>query len=150
MRQNKECLHADSVLNKEKLIKKSIDEKAKQIDTLMNKLSIDDDITDLIISKIKKIKNEISDLKNELNKINSIRSESKEAELHLSFIETLIDKCSIIDTLSMDELKQLLETLITKITWNSTDYSLEIDFIGSEFSKKNSSSLSLFPQTVAI
>lgn len=130
--QNKKYTQIYSTLSMEESIKNSIVEKEKQIDNLLNKLSIDSDTADLIISKIKKIKNEIDELKNKLNKINSMKSEFKETGNNPSVIETLLKKRSILDILSMDELKQLIEALITKITWNSDDYSVEIHFIGSE------------------
>jgi len=131
IKQNKRSREAKCSLNQEENLKNNIADKQKQIDNLMNKLAIDDDISDLIISKIKSIKNEIIELKKQLENINNLKSEFNETELNLSFIEMLLDRCSIIDTLSKDEQKQLIEALIEKITWNGETYEVAIDFIGS-------------------
>ena len=119
-----------SEINIEK-IKKSISDKEKQIDNLMNKLSIDDDITDLIIGKIKILKNEIIDLNKELENIKCKNNKYDEIDLNLSFIELLLNKCSAIDKLSIDEKKQLINALIDRIEWNGINSELSIDFIGS-------------------
>lgn len=129
--QNKKAKEYNAPINREETVKKSIAEKEKQIENLMNKLAIDDDISDLIISKIKNIKSEISELKKELNNINTIKSQFDETEFNLSFIEMILDRCSLIDTLEHDEVKQLIDVLIDKITWNGESYEVEISFIGS-------------------
>lgn len=118
-------------IDKEKSIKKSISDKEKQIDNLMNKLSIDDDIFDLIINKIKNLKAEVDMLRDELKDIASSKSQFEENELNLSFIGTLLNKCSVIDSLSHDEVKQLIDTLIESITWDGDSSTVDIKFIGS-------------------
>lgn len=130
--QNKKSKITSSYLDKEKSLKKSIEEKEKQIENLMNKLSLDDDISDLIIVKIKNLKNEIKELNQEIEKLSTLNSQFDEEALNLSFIELMLDKCSIIDTLSKDEIKLLMDTLIEKAIWNGDDHTLDIDFIGSD------------------
>lgn len=136
IKQNKKARESDAALDREVSIKKSIFDKQKQIDNLMDMLAIDDAITDLIISKIKALKNDISELRRDLENISNIKNQFDEDEVNISFIEMLLSKCSIIDTLDIDEKKQLIDGLIDKITWNGEDYTVEIDFIGSEESKK--------------
>ncbi|SKA89484.1 Site-specific DNA recombinase [Clostridium sp. USBA 49] len=129
--QNRKSKEFNNSMNREETLKKSIAEKEKQIENLINKLAIDDEISDLIINKIKSIKNEISELKKELVNIDTIKSQFNETEVNLSFISMLLDRCSIIDTLTDDEIKQLIYALIDKITWDGEKYEIEINFIGS-------------------
>ena len=130
--ENKRAKSLNNSLAKDEIIKKSISEKEKQIDNLLNKLSIDEDISDLIIKKIKELKKEIQVLNDDLNQVLNSKAQIDEEELNLSFIELMLNRCSIIDTLEQDEIKQLIDVLIDSITWNGDSYELTINFIGSE------------------
>lgn len=133
---NKKLRETATSLNKEQILKSSIKEKEKQIDSLLDKLSIDDDITDIIISKVKKLKSELNELKIELQNVNNTKTEINETELNLSFSEMLLNKCSIIDTLEFEEKKQLIEALTDKITWDGHTHEITIDFLGVNGPKK--------------
>lgn len=133
---NKKAREFNISLNREETIRKSIADKQKQIDNLMNKISLDDDIADLFIKKIKSIKNEINELCIELKNIDNIKNKFDENEVNLSFIEMLLDRCSLIDSLTPDEIKQLVDGLIESITWNGDTHEFVVDFIGSKGSKK--------------
>jgi len=114
-----------------------IKQKESQIDNLLNKMSLDPDLSDLIIPKIKELKIELSVLKDDLEKTNNTINELDTEELILSFIKLLLNKCSIIDTLSHDETKELIRGLTDSITWNGDIGDFNIDFIGSNDAKKN-------------
>ncbi len=136
-RAKKDNISNDNAVN----INKSIEEKTKQIDNLLNKLSMDDDITDLILDKIKSLKIEVKTLNEQLDHLNSKNTEFENNDLNLSVIEFMLDRCSIIDTLSLDEQKQLINVLIDTITWDGELHNMKIDFIGStcteeEYKKK--------------
>lgn len=133
---NKKLRETATSLNKEQILQSSIKEKEKQIDSLLDKLSIDDDITDIIISKVKKIKSELNELKIELQNVNNAKTEINETELNLSFIEMLLNKCSIIDTLDFEEQKQLIEALVERISWDGETHEISIDFLGVNEPKK--------------
>lgn len=135
-RKNKSDKETSKAINKEDTIMNLIVDKNKQIGNLMNKLGIDDEISDLIIIKIKNLKKEIEDLNNELSKIKDINNTFTQMEVNLSFIELLLNKCSIIDTLSFDEVKQIIQGLVESITWNGETEEFNIKFIGSNDSKK--------------
>lgn len=137
--QNKIAQELNTPINKSESINNSIASKEKQIQNLMNKLAIDDDISDLIIEKIKSLKNEITDLKSELDDINKKNAEFNETELNLSFIEFLLNRCSIIDSLTHEEIQQLIDVLIESITWNGDSHELSINFIGSNPEKEEES-----------
>ena len=108
-----------NILSKKENLNDLINAKKKQIDGLMDKLALDDDISDLIISKVKSLKKEITELNNELTNLNTEEESSTEVQVSLEFLKILLDKCSIIDSLSQDEQKELIRGLISKITWNS-------------------------------
>ena len=57
-------------------------------------------------------------------------------ELSLSFVKCLLEKCSIIDTLTHDEIKELIRGLTKSITWDGTTGDLNVNFIGSKDDKK--------------
>ncbi len=107
-------------------IAKAIKKKEKQIDTLVNNLSKNNDIADSIISKIKSLKNEIHSLRL-----------ATEKDAPSFFIERLMSNASIIDSLSIDNLKRLIEKMIDTITWNGNDYTIQIDFNGSNANNRN-------------
>lgn len=133
---NKKAREFSISLDRKESIKQSIADKEKQIDNLMNKIALDDDIADLFIKKIKVIKNEINELCIELNSIDNINNKFDENEVALSFIEMLLDKCSLIDSLTPEEIKQLVDGLIESVTWDGDTYEFIVDFIGSKEDKK--------------
>lgn len=101
----------------------------------MNKLAIDNGISDLIADKIKSLKNEIKELKIELDDLNKMNAAFDETNLDLSFIETMLNKCSIIDSLDHEEIQELIDVLIDKITWNGDSHEVTINFTGSNSEK---------------
>lgn len=58
-----------------------------------------------------------------------------ETNLDLSFIETMLNKCSIIDSLDHEEIQELIDVLIDKITWNGDSHEVTINFTGSNSEK---------------
>jgi len=112
-------------------INKQINENQKQIETLSDKLVLNDDISDIIISKIRRLKSELTKLKFNLQNISNIENNSKKAGLNSVCTEMFLNKNSIIDFLDINEKKELIKILINKITWDGDNSSLCIDFIGS-------------------
>jgi DNA invertase Pin-like site-specific DNA recombinase len=129
--QNKKARELSNSSNREEILNNSIADKNKQIQNLMNKLAVADDISDLLIDKIRALKNGIKELKIQLSNLNKMNSEFSDTELNLSFIELMLNKCSMIDSLPHEEIQQLVEVLIDKITWDGESYEVTIDFIGS-------------------
>ncbi|OPJ57656.1 recombinase family protein [Clostridium chromiireducens] len=109
-----------------------IKQKKDQIDNLLNQLSLAPDLMDIIIPKIKLLKDELELLSKDLNESNNKIEEITMEELSLSFIKSLLEKCSIIDTLTHNEIKELIRGLMKSITWDGTTYDLKINFIGSK------------------
>lgn len=118
--------------NREVIVKKSIEDKKVQIDNLVTKLSIDNELTDILMSKIKSLKNEINTLEEELEGIISNHNKLLEEEIQLNFISMLLDKCSIIRSLNIEEQQLIIENLIDEITWNSDTEEISIYPIGTK------------------
>lgn len=109
-----------------------IKQKKDQIDNLLNQLSLAPDLKDIIIPKIKVLKDELELLSKDFNESNNKIEEITIEELSLSFIKSLLEKCSIIDALTHDEIKELIRGLTKSITWDGMTYDLKINFIGSK------------------
>jgi len=132
IQKKKASKEVDAELN----IKNSITDKHKQIDTLLNKIASNDDLADLFIGKIKTLKTEIKDLEHQLENLNNTKQEEFQNELALSFVKMLLEKCSLVDTLDVEEKKQLIQGLSETITWNGETHEFILEFIGSKDSKK--------------
>lgn len=113
-------------------IEKKIREKKKQIDNLVNKLSIDDSIADILIDKIKVLKEEVKALELDLSKINDELELAKEEEVNLSYIEMLLNKCIDIKKYSKDEQKELIHLLVDDIEYDGNTRDVDINIIGSK------------------
>lgn len=112
-------------------LEKQISTKENQINNLVDKLSLDNDISDILIDRIKVLKMELSELKKNLSKYTDKIEQNKREDLNLSFINILLKQGSIIDTLTHNEKKLLIKSLIYDITWNGDDGTFKISFIGS-------------------
>jgi len=117
--------------NRVDVINKIIEDKTKQIDNLVNKLSLDEDLTDILLKKIKGLKAEIKELEDELLTLTSDNIKLNEDEVVLDFTEKLLEKCSIIRTLDILEQQQIVDALIPLVTWNGDTEVLNIYPLGS-------------------
>ena len=133
---NKKLRETVNSPSQENVILNSIHEKETQIDSLMDKLSIDDSITDIIINKVKKLRNEILELKDNLENMNEVKEQVAASEISLSFASMLLDKCSVIDTLSFEEQQILIDALVDRITFDGDTNDVEVDIFGSGDDKK--------------
>lgn len=113
-------------------LEKQITTKENQINNLVDKLSFDNDISDILVQKIKVLKQELYELKINLSNHEEEVEQNKQEDLDISFIGMLLNQCSIIDSLNHDEKKLLIKSLIKDITWNGDDGTFKINFIGSD------------------
>ena len=113
-------------------LEKQIATKENQINNLVDKLSLDNDISDILVQKIKALKQELYELKANLSNHEEEVEQNKQEDLDISFIGMLLNQCSIIDSLNHDEKKLLINSLIKDITWNGDDGTFKINFIGSD------------------
>lgn len=127
---------AKDIKTKKLLLEKQIIDKQKQIDNLVNKLSFDDDIADILILKIKSLKKELVTTKGDLDAINNDIKITDTENFNISFIESLLNRCLYIKNLSKDEQKQIISVLVTEILYAGNIDESEISLIGSTITKK--------------
>ncbi|MDQ0149161.1 recombinase family protein [Eubacterium multiforme] len=118
-------------------LNKSLEDKKSQIDVLVNKLSLDHNnlLTEVLFEKITNLKKECIELNNKINSIKKEKIKLENESLEISFIETLINKCSYIENLSHNEQKQLIDSLVDTIYYYPPDKDgndkIKINFVGS-------------------
>lgn len=113
-------------------LQKQINDKKKQIDNLVNKLSIDDSISDILIIKIKELKIEVTKLEESYKALEYDITEIKNEEFNISFIESVLNRCYDIRSYSKEEQKQLVNVLVDDIIYDSDTNDIEINIIGSK------------------
>lgn len=113
-------------------LQKQINDKKKQIDNLVNKLSIDDSISDILIIKIKELKIDVAKLEESYKALEYNINEIKNEEFNISFIESVLNRCYDIRSYSKEEQKQLVNVLVDDIIYDSDTNDIEINIIGSK------------------
>ncbi|MEG2353729.1 MAG: recombinase family protein [Clostridium sp.] len=116
-------------------LEKSLAFKEKQIDNLVTKLSIDNDISEILIDKIKALKQYCKQITSEISKAKENLEINKIAKIDLSLVEDIIDQCSNIDKLSKERQKKIIDVLIETIYYYPPDDDhpkgkIRIKFIG--------------------
>ncbi|KZL93519.1 recombinase family protein [Clostridium magnum] len=116
-------------------LEKSLNEKRKQIDTLVTTLSKSEGIEDIILDKIKTLKKECADIEIKIENFQDLAKHEKVKNINLKLIESIINKCEIIDTLTQDEQKEIIDVLIDCIYWYGSGNGkgkIKIKFIGTD------------------
>lgn len=121
---------SNDLKKKEIKLNKTIHENKNLIDGLINKLAISDDIADILIEKIKTLKEENKRLELELVNLNLRKDESKVENNNLDLVCELLDKCSNIKERPMEEQKAIISILIDRIEWDGENCS--VDFINAK------------------
>ena len=109
-----------------------IEIKKTQIDNLVIKLSMDSGIDDLLMDKIKGLKEEIKSLYEKLERIDSFTHDVEMKKLDLSFVSSILDRCALIDEMNVEEQKQIINALIDTIHWYGDEKKMVIRFIGGD------------------
>lgn len=135
--ENKQKIKNDNSETKKLQFEKELKEKKKQIDNLVNKLSkVDDSIADILIDKIKVLKDEVKSLESNLLELSNKLEEFKEENINISFISNMLDKCEKIRELPKEEQKQLIDIFIEEIIYDSNTDLIDMSFIGANSKKK--------------
>lgn len=131
---------SDKNINIEKLsLSKSLKDKKSQIDNLVTKLSLCDGIEDILLDKIKNLKNECNVIKEKIDNLESKALSLKNNLLNIDLLDELLDKCEIIDELDRTQQKIIIDNLIDTIYWYSDGPGkgrIEIKFVGTEDNSK--------------
>lgn len=107
--------------NNKKELQDLVASRKKQIDTLINKLSIADDpeVDAMLFKKIRELKDEVSKYELELKKINDIIKSKENDSIAYEMINILLNKCGSIRELDHDSQKQLIQLFFKSIVWDS-------------------------------
>ncbi|MHB9946940.1 recombinase family protein [Clostridium botulinum] len=120
-------------------LEKSLNEKKKQIDNLVIALSRSNEIDDILLNKIKFLKNDCGQIENKLKVMENSIKDHKLNNINLKLIESIIDECSIIDSLPRDKQKKIIDMLIDTIYWYGSGNGkgkFKIKFIGADETAK--------------
>jgi len=117
-------------------IEKQILTKTKQLNGLLEKLALADDLTDIFMNKIRTLKPEIADLEKDLNAINTNVENNSSENYDAEFISALLDKCINIKNEPIENQRRIINYLIEKIDYNNDTEVLTIHPIGSGECKK--------------
>ncbi len=127
--------HKDNKLQKVN-IEKQIKAKTKQLNGLVDKLAVADDLIDVFMNKIRILKTEIAELEESLKSIDEI-IENNSSELYdIEFINAVLDKCTNIKNETIENKRRIINFLIEEIIYDNDTETLEIYPIGSGGSKK--------------
>ncbi len=117
-------------------IEKQITAKTKQLNGLIDKLAVADDLIDVFMKKIRMLKTEIAELEESLKSIDEI-IENNSSELYdIEFINAVLDKCTNIKNETIENKRRIINFLIQEIIYDNDTETLEIYPIGSGGSKK--------------
>jgi len=121
---------------KKSTIEKQITNKTKQLNGLVDKLSVADDLIDIFMDKIRILKIEIAELEANLKSIDN-NIENNSSELYdIEFIGAVLDKCINIKNEPVESKRRIINFLIEEIIYDYDTELLEIYPIGSGGSKK--------------
>lgn len=104
-----------------------IKSKKKQIDNLVEHLSLDSSLSNLLISKIKQLEKELLDLNKKRNSLTSTSLQNKETLNNIEmFSHMLLNFKALFEHADYKKRKQLLKEVIDKVNYDSIGYSIEI------------------------
>lgn len=126
-----------NITAKKSSIEKQISDKEKQINGLVDKLSLDDSIADILINRIKNYKTEIESLKSDLLTITAEIEKSNNYKLAESFLDGFFEQCKDIKSQPKENQRQLINTYINYINYNSDTEEADIKLYEPEEIKKN-------------
>ncbi|MHC1749431.1 MAG: recombinase family protein [Cellulosilyticaceae bacterium] len=136
-----------SKLDKSSELSKTIQSKKNQIDNLITKIShMDEDISDLFLQKIKDLQVEIQEHQKELSKIEDDKKCIVNNDIELSYLEVLLNQCSVIDELNFEQQQELVSNLFPLITWDEDTDQVDLTPFY-EASKKKLSKVALNKKT---
>lgn len=114
---------------------KSLTDKKNQINNLVNKLAIAEDIADILIDKIKNLESECKTIQIKIENIDLNKNKAKIEVLNIELIERLLEDCINIDKLSREKQREIIVGLVDVIYWHGSgrgDGRIEIKIIGAD------------------
>ena len=135
--------HNDSILNEKDIeieksaLLKEMEENKLKLDKALDILlsSNDSDATPILLEKIKILKRNENVIQDKLNNLEEKFKKAKIEKINIELIESLVDKCATIDSMSRDKQKELIDNLIDVIYWygdRNHGGKIRIKFIGTD------------------
>lgn len=135
--------HNDSLLNEKELeiekttLLKELEENKIKVDKAVDVLlaSNDPDATPILLEKIKILKRNSDVIQDKLNNLEIAYKKAKIEKINIELIESLVDKCATIDSMTRDNQKELIDNLIDTIYWygdGNHSGKIRIKFIGTD------------------
>lgn len=112
-------------------------ENNSKINVLVEKLSQDFDnvLNEVLLPKIYDLKKECDKINSDITRLKKEKLNSENDSLELSFLDTLLSQCKVIDELDYEKQKQIINALIDTIYYypnnDGGDYKIKIKFIKS-------------------
>ena len=117
--------------NPVELIEVEIEKKNKQITRLVERVSKTktDEVALELENQIDELIKEIQQLSSELRAKSEMKESIHQNQSFLEFVEELLNKLGVIDTLGLEEQREFINILIKQITWDSKTDTLFIRYI---------------------
>lgn len=122
---------------KKSALEKQIADKEKQITGLVDKLSLDDSIADILINRIKNYKAEIETLKADLLNISAEIEQNNNYKLAESFLDGFFEQCKDISSQPKEKQRQLINSYVNYINFDSDTEEAELKLYEPGEIKKN-------------
>ncbi|MGH4125641.1 MAG: recombinase family protein [Clostridium sp.] len=142
---SKNKIKSNQIFIEKHSLENSLLDKKKQIDTLVTTLSKCDGIEDIILDKIKSLKSDCSKIENTINDAENRTKKERLNSFNLNLIESMLNKCEMIDTFPRNEQKMIIDILIDCIYWYGTGNGkgkIVIKFIGTDDEDTNTVEIS--------
>lgn len=135
--------HNESILNEKDIdieknaLLKEMEENKLKLDKALDILlsSNDSDATQILLEKIKILKRNENAIQDKLNNLEEKLKKAKIEKINIELIESLVDKCATIDSMTRDKQKELIDNLIDTIYWygdGNHSGKIKIKFIGTD------------------
>ncbi|MEG1256850.1 recombinase family protein [Clostridium sp.] len=117
-------------------LSKQIEDKEKQISNLVDKLSLDDSIADILIDKIKTYKCELAKFKNELEELNKENTETANLKYNIDLAEEFLNEGMNIKSKTREQQKQFIDIYLDKVIYDGDTETVDLELLGYNTSKK--------------
>jgi len=130
-------LNSSEKTNEKLFLTRQLAEKRKEIFGLLSQLALEDDvyIKSVIRAQIEPIKNECIKIESNLAAAEIKTKKEVVDKINLLLIEDVLNECEVIDTLSRERQKRIIDVLIESVHWYDTDEiknTIRIKFIGTD------------------
>lgn len=121
---------------KYKNLEKDKQEKENQINNLVDKLSLDDSIYDILVGRIKVYKEELNKITNEIEQLNKEESKNDNLRYDIAYFKEMFEEGKNIKSQPWEYKKRFIELYVNSITYDGETETAVVDILGVDNSKK--------------